>query len=316
MPSNSVIVYWHRANQSHHWPFKSRCLAGKPEQCQFSSHWYGKRSAQKEGIKPGSAALEADTLTLAHQGDQCCQSKQLPSLTTNILSVHNVVKHHSSLEVLCRTLLACTPCGKAADLSLILRFVTDYIHPVAHNHLVAKASAPRAADLSLIPAFTRNFFPGQFIPVAKIDSPVATLPSAWHYKVSTGTGLSGVSILWRGRTESLQLLSKCGSMYNCLSRSIPEVHQHVAGTLNIEGSRPEWCISTIYHAWDTPFWSGTLDMQPTQLLLMMDPRLMNKAHLVPQVEPQELYLVVSSISSIVFHSPARNSTSCFLILTR
>ena len=26
----------------------------------------------------------------------------------------------------------------------------------------------------------------------------------------------------------------------------------------IEGSRPEWCISTVYHAWDTPFWSGTL----------------------------------------------------------
>ena len=25
----------------------------------------------------------------------------------------------------------------------------------------------------------------------------------------------------------------------------------------IEGFQPEWCISTIYHAWDTPFWSGT-----------------------------------------------------------
>ena len=28
----------------------------------------------------------------------------------------------------------------------------------------------------------------------------------------------------------------------------------------IEGSRPEWSISAIYRAWDTPFWSGTLDM--------------------------------------------------------
>ena len=28
--------------------------------------------------------------------------------------------------------------------------------------------------------------------------------------------------------------------------------------LHFEGSRTEWCISTIYHAWDTPFWSGTL----------------------------------------------------------
>ena len=29
----------------------------------------------------------------------------------------------------------------------------------------------------------------------------------------------------------------------------------------IEGSWPEWCISTIYHAWDTSFWSGTLEME-------------------------------------------------------
>ena len=28
----------------------------------------------------------------------------------------------------------------------------------------------------------------------------------------------------------------------------------------IEGSQPERCISIIYHAWDTPFWSGTLSM--------------------------------------------------------
>ena len=27
-----------------------------------------------------------------------------------------------------------------------------------------------------------------------------------------------------------------------------------------EGFWPEWCISKIYHAWDTPFWSGTLDL--------------------------------------------------------
>ena len=30
---------------------------------------------------------------------------------------------------------------------------------------------------------------------------------------------------------------------------------------NIEGFRPEWCISTIYQARDTPFWLGTLDIQ-------------------------------------------------------
>ena len=30
--------------------------------------------------------------------------------------------------------------------------------------------------------------------------------------------------------------------------------------LDIEGSQPEWCISTIYHAWNTPFWLGILDI--------------------------------------------------------
>ena len=28
----------------------------------------------------------------------------------------------------------------------------------------------------------------------------------------------------------------------------------------LESFWPEWCISTIYHAWDTSFWSGTLNL--------------------------------------------------------
>ena len=37
------------------------------------------------------------------------------------------------------------------------------------------------------------------------------------------------------------------------------IHLYWCGQ-HIKGFRPEWCISTIYHAWDTPFWSGTLDI--------------------------------------------------------
>ena len=55
---------------------------------------------------------------------------------------------------------------------------------------------------------------------------MATLPGAW---VSTGTGWSGVSIL---RLGNLQLISLCGSTYNCLSRSVPEIHKRVAVTLS------------------------------------------------------------------------------------
>ena len=39
-----------------------------------------------------------------------------------------------------------------------------------------------------------GFFGGRVMP-AKIGTPVATLPGAWRYRVSTGTGRPGVSIL-------------------------------------------------------------------------------------------------------------------------
>ena len=35
----------------------------------------------------------------------------------------------------------------------------------------------------------------------KIGTPVATLPGAWRYRVNTGTGWPGVSILWLGEVE-------------------------------------------------------------------------------------------------------------------
>ena len=47
----------------------------------------------------------------------------------------------------------------------------------------------------------------------KIGTPVATMPGAWRYRVSTGTGRPGVSILWLGEVERLicNVLSQCGS---------------------------------------------------------------------------------------------------------
>ena len=37
----------------------------------------------------------------------------------------------------------------------------------------------------------------------RIGLPVATLPGAWRCRISTGTGWSGVSMLWLGEIESL-----------------------------------------------------------------------------------------------------------------
>ena len=36
--------------------------------------------------------------------------------------------------------------------------------------------------------------------------------------------------------------------------------RHIITWVHIKGFWPEWCISTTYHAWDTPFYSGTLDI--------------------------------------------------------
>ena len=66
----------------------------------------------------------------------------------------------------------------------------------------------------------------------KIGTPVATLPGAWQYRVSTGTGWSGVSILKLSEIESLTCsFYLSAAAHNCLSRFVPEVHWHVAWTL-------------------------------------------------------------------------------------
>ena len=46
----------------------------------------------------------------------------------------------------------------------------------------------------------------------------------------------------------------CFRIWTKLSKSKPLI------CLHMEGFRPEWCISTIFHASDTPFWSGILDI--------------------------------------------------------
>ena len=65
-PPHPVIVYWHQADQSQHWPFNARHRAGHPLECQCLSHWYDlspEKSDRKRDSNLGSSALEADTLT-------------------------------------------------------------------------------------------------------------------------------------------------------------------------------------------------------------------------------------------------------------
>ena len=73
----------------------------------------------------------------------------------------------------------------------------DALSPAAHRlvGLVVKASASRAEDPGFESRFHRIFSGSSHTSDLKIGIPVATLPGAWRYRVSTGTGRPGVSIL-------------------------------------------------------------------------------------------------------------------------
>ena len=69
--------------------------------------------------------------------------------------------------------------------------------------LVVKASTLRAQDSRFESRLRRDFSGVESYQWLKLGTPVATLPGAWCYTVSAGTGWLGVSILWLGEMESL-----------------------------------------------------------------------------------------------------------------
>ena len=60
---------------------------------------------------------------------------------------------------------------------------------------VVKAAASVAEDPGFESRLRRYFSGSSYTSDLKIGSPVATLPGAWHYRVSAVTGWPGVSIL-------------------------------------------------------------------------------------------------------------------------
>ena len=72
-----------------------------------------------------------------------------------------------------------------------------------------------------------GIFPGQShtrVTFKKNWHSSAAVPGVWRFRVSAGTGWSGVSIPSLGEMESFDL--------QLLSRSVPEIHAHVAGTFS------------------------------------------------------------------------------------
>ena len=67
---------------------------------------------------------------------------------------------------------------------------------------MVKASASGAEDPGIESRLRRDFSGSSHTSDLKTGAPVATLPGAWRYRVSAGTGGHGVSILWLGEVES------------------------------------------------------------------------------------------------------------------
>ena len=83
-------------------------------------------------------------------------------------------------------------------------FDSSFVHYDRLVGLAVKASAQRAEDPGFKSCLWRgDFYGSSHTSDLKIDTPVATLPGAWRYRVSTGTGRHHVSILWVGEVESL-----------------------------------------------------------------------------------------------------------------
>ena len=68
--------------------------------------------------------------------------------------------------------------------------------------LVVNVSTSGVEDLRFEFRLQQDFSGSSHTSDFKIGTPVATLPGAWHYRVSAGTGRPGVSILCLGEIES------------------------------------------------------------------------------------------------------------------
>ena len=71
-------------------------------------------------------------------------------------------------------------------------------------------------------------------------TPVGTLPGAWRYRISAGTGRLGVSMLWLGEMESLNCNFYLSVAARKIVRADPSLRyiQHVAGTFSNQQTKP------------------------------------------------------------------------------
>ena len=98
-----------------------------------------------------------------------------------------------SLSLEAVALLLCHKVVNSGSAGLTTASLAKWLrHPPQEQKI--SGSSPVCAEIFPMSSHTRDL---------KICTPVATPPGTWHYRVSTGTGWPGVSILWLGEVESL-----------------------------------------------------------------------------------------------------------------
>ena len=85
--------------------------------------------------------------------------------------------------------------GWSSVSTLLLCEIESFIYNFCLSGLVVKSSASGAEDPGFEFRLRRDFSGSSHTSDLNIGTPVATLPGAWRYRVSTGTGWTGVSIL-------------------------------------------------------------------------------------------------------------------------
>ena len=112
---------------------------------------------------------------------------------------------------------------------------------------------------------------------------MATLPGAWRYRVSAGTGWPGVSILWLVERESLVCNFYLSVTARKIEQIVPEIHSNVAGTLSnqqttsLVTSRITWLLAYNFSGlkWDEA--NTQLDIQTKQYQQSMHPSRVREA---------------------------------------
>ena len=119
----------------------------------------------------------------------CLKSSQ--KIVCNMSQSHPASKHYSSLSPFCLSVSLC--------LSISLFPLSPFLLPLLWlRRLPQELKIPGSN-----PTCGRIFWGrSSHTSDLKIGTPVATLPGAWCYRVSAGTGWPSVSVLWVGEMES------------------------------------------------------------------------------------------------------------------